>query len=253
MQCNHSGKKAFTLIELLVVIAIIGILAAMLLPALNTARKKGYSARCVANLKQWGLAISMYSDDWDGSYIYAAGPTFGFDDTTGTSFTGASETNAYAGYLGGGNAVDRLRVMRLCPAISGRMSAGQIASTSIHNYSMPNPVYVFSRGSWTAASISASPGLFDSNGNFWPSLKSISKPADFAVIVESDGHTLKCGGLVSAMNGIPSNDSVRTIDRHNTITVLFGDLHVESFTSAQIGAQNAIACGNANNLWYQMN
>ena len=250
MQSNQSGKKAFTLIELLVVIAIIGILAAMLLPALNNARKKGYAARCVANLKQWGLAISMYSDDWNGSYFYEEN-TFNFDDTTGTGYAGTTETNAYASYLGGGNATERLRAMRLCPVIAGRVGVDNPLTP--HNYSMPNPVYVYSRGSWTAASVSASPGLFDNNGNFWPSLKAISKPADFAVMVESDGHTLKCGGLVSAMNGIPSNDSVRTIDRHNTITVLFGDLHVESFTSAQIGAQNAIACGNANNLWYQMN
>ena len=62
---NRRYLHGFTLIELLVVIAIIALLLSIILPAMNKAKSIAKRTVCLSNLKQWSLAISMYTNDND--------------------------------------------------------------------------------------------------------------------------------------------------------------------------------------------
>src|ERR1041385_6761695 len=68
------SRSAFTLVELLVVIAIISLLAAIVLPVFATVRAKGRETSCLSNMRQQGLAFSMYVQDYDGFFPYAVDP-----------------------------------------------------------------------------------------------------------------------------------------------------------------------------------
>jgi len=174
---QKTATAGFTRAELLVVLGVGAILSGVLGADLNQAKSKLLQQACAANLKQWGMAIDLYAQDYDGSYYYFAEVNnVNFDDTS----------SPYLKYFGGGSQLGgviqaKMRSMRYCPEVASRMTQNQINSTSLHTYSMTIPIVRDLRRGYI--NYDASPGV-DANNLSFP-LGRAATPSQYLLMIDS--------------------------------------------------------------------
>ncbi|MCS7253829.1 MAG: type II secretion system protein [Armatimonadota bacterium] len=206
-------RRGFTLIELLVVITIIAILAAMLFPVLSRARESARRTRCISNLKQIGMAMQMYVQDYDEQLVPWSYPdvqrgawrigTYGWQELIKpylASRTYTRTTNP------SGTTVFQYEDLFWCPSQKeeSRMMLGQ--AISYVSYGINGNVSGF---------------VIASNGNAAlvppPHIAKIAQPGDVMWVCDSPGHVVR-----------RSNCSSDVADRHfEHASVVFIDGHVK--------------------------
>ena len=210
MQLSHSSsrvgqhaarqnrKKGFTLIELLVVIAIIAILAAILFPVFARARENARRASCQSNLKQIGLGLMQYTQDYDEKYMSQPG--------TGVGQTNTTWSTTVQPYL-------KSTQIFMCPSgVQTPITAGPTGQDGM---------WVVSSPPWTVRA----QGHYGMNSNiFGRNNGEIEKPAEVAM--GFDCTNMDASDLIILPNAIL--DGSRHFDG---INVLYADGHVKAYQS----------------------